>query len=123
LALKAAQGPQLAPAEWVDRGYAALEPRDVQPGMGEVDLLPPQGAQFRRLQAMPEGQQDHGHIPMSVSITASSLHQPLDLFLGEVLAGSIMPIWAATTPNCSLYSAWRSGAGCGFHWRNSAKLA
>jgi hypothetical protein len=48
---------------------------------------------------------------MSVTITAGRLHQPLDLSLGEVLAGSIMPIWAATTSNCSLYSGWRSGAG------------
>jgi hypothetical protein len=91
--------------------------------MGEINLLPAQGAQLGRSKAVPEGQQDHGRIPMSVSITAGSLHQPLDLFLGEVLSGSIMLIWAATTPNCSLYSGWRSFAGCGFHWRNSAKLA
>src|SRR5262249_23730779 len=92
------------------------------PGMGEVDLLPAEGAQFGCSQAMPEGQEDHGRITMPVPITAGSLHQPLDLLLGEVLSRSIMPIWAATTPNCSLYSAWRSGAVCGFHWRNSAKL-
>jgi len=65
---------------------------------------------------MLEGQQDHGRIPMPVPITARRLDEPLDLFLGEVLSGSIMPIWAAATPNCSLYSGWRSGAGCGFHW-------
>src|SRR5262245_22157515 len=90
--------------------------------MGEVDLLPAQGAQFRRSQAMPEGEQDHARIPMPVSITARCLHQALDLSLGEVLAGSIMPVRAATAPNCSLYSGWRSFAGCGFHWRNSTKL-
>src|SRR5262250_152144 len=90
--------------------------------MGEINLLPAQGAQFGCSQAMPEGQQDHGRIPMPVPITARRLDKPLDLSLGEVLAGSIMPIWAATTPNCSLYSAWRSFAGCGFHWRNSTKL-
>src|SRR5262249_10987127 len=90
--------------------------------MGEVDLLPAQGAQLRRSQAMPEGQQDHGRIPMPVPITARRLDKPLDLSLSEVLSGSIMSIWAATTPNCSLYSGWRSEAGCGFHWRNSAKL-
>src|SRR5262249_32008413 len=90
--------------------------------MGEINLLPAQGAQLGRSQAMPEGQQDHGRIPMPVSITAGSLNKPLDLFLGEILSGSIMPIWAATAPNCSLYSGWRAGAGCGFHWRNSVKL-
>jgi hypothetical protein len=36
---------------------------------------------------------------MAATITAGRLHQPLDLSLGEVLAGSIMPIWTATTPN------------------------
>jgi len=72
---------------------------------------------------MPEGQQDHGRIAMPVPITAGSLHQPLDLFLGERRASSKKNIWAATTPNCSLYSGWRSGAECGFHWRNSTKLA
>src|SRR5215831_13546907 len=90
--------------------------------MGEINLLPAQGAQFGCSQAMPEGQQDHGRISMPVPITARRLDEPLDLSLGEALSGSIMPIWAATTPNCSLYSGWRSGAGCGFHWRNSAKL-
>src|SRR5260221_7503696 len=111
LALKSTQGAQFGAGERVDRGYAALEPGNVQAGMGKIDLLPAQGAQLGRSQAVPEGEQDHGRIPMAVPIPPCCLNQPLDLSLGEVLAGSIMPIWAATTPNCSLYSGWRSGAG------------
>jgi hypothetical protein len=41
--------------ERVDRGYAALEPGNVQAGMGKIDLLPAEGAQLGRSQAMPEG--------------------------------------------------------------------
>jgi hypothetical protein len=35
----------------VDRGYPALEPRNVQPAMDEVDLLPTEGAQLGTLAA------------------------------------------------------------------------
>ena len=52
--------------ERVHRGYAALEPRDVQPGMGEINLLPAQGAHLGCAQAMAKGQQDHGRIPVAV---------------------------------------------------------
>jgi hypothetical protein len=37
------QSAEFAAGERVDRGYAALEPRDVQPRVGEVDLLPAEG--------------------------------------------------------------------------------
>jgi hypothetical protein len=47
LALEAAQGTQFGAGE---------QPRDVQPGMGEINLLPAQGAQFGRSQAVPERQ-------------------------------------------------------------------
>ena len=41
---------------------------------------------------MPEGQQDHGGVPVSVAIVASRLHQPLDLALGEVFPGAVVGI-------------------------------
>src|SRR6476659_9964658 len=91
--------------------------------MDEVDLLPAQGTQLRRSQAVPEGQQDHGRIPMSVPVPARRLHQPFDLFLGQVLPGSVVLVREATRANCSLYSGWRPNARWCFHWRNSAKLA
>src|SRR5262245_50347657 len=55
LALKPTQSAEFTAGERMDRGYAALEPRDVQPGMGEVDLFPAQRAQLGRSQSMPEG--------------------------------------------------------------------
>src|SRR5262245_43291499 len=48
LALKPAQRAKFAAGQWVNRGNAVLEPRDVQPGMHEIDLLPAQGRQLRR---------------------------------------------------------------------------
>jgi hypothetical protein len=87
LALKATQGAEFGPRQRVDRGYPALEPRNVQPAMDDVDLLPTEGAQLGRSQPVPEGQQDHGRIAMSVRVPACRLHQPLDLSLGQVLAG------------------------------------
>src|SRR6476659_6178672 len=91
--------------------------------MDEVDLLPAQGTQLRRSQAVPEGQQDHGRISMSVPVSARRLHQSLYLFLGQVLPGSVVLVREATSANCSLYSGWRPSARWRFHWRNSAKLA
>src|SRR5262245_42600620 len=48
LALKTPQGAKFAARQWVNRGNAVLEPRDMQPGMHEIDLLPAQGAQLGR---------------------------------------------------------------------------
>ena len=59
--------------------------------------------QLGRSQPVPEGQQDHGCIPMPMPVLARRLHQPLDLSLGEVLTDPIMAIgvslqWLATGP-------------------------
>jgi hypothetical protein len=56
--------------------------------MDEIDLLPAEGAQLGGSQPVPEGQQDHGCIPMPLPVPARRLHEPLDLSLGEVLAGA-----------------------------------
>src|SRR4029077_6532215 len=89
--------------------------------MGEINLLPAQGAQLGRSQAVPEGLQNHGRIPMPVPITARRLHQPFDLFLGQVLPGSGVLGREATRAKCSLYSGWRPNARWCFHWRNCLK--
>jgi hypothetical protein len=77
--------------------------------MGKINLLPPQGAQFRCPQPMSEGQQDHCRVPVSVAIVPGRLHQPLDLFLGEVFADTVMIIRLTAPRNCSLYRRWRGG--------------
>ena len=54
----------------------------------EIDLGPLQVADLGRPQAVPEGQQDHGLIPVRPAIVSAALDQPLDLWLGQVLAGA-----------------------------------
>ena len=70
--------------------------------MSQVDLIPTERAQFRRSKTMPEGQQDHGGVPVPVAIAASRLHQALDLALGEVFAGAVVGVRQPTSGNCSL---------------------
>ena len=107
LTLKPAQGPKLASCQRMNRGNAVLEPRDVQPGMHEINLLPAEGAQLGRSQSVPKGQQDHGRIAMPVAIPASRLDQPFDLSLNEIFTDAVMVVGPATTSNCSFYSGWR----------------
>jgi hypothetical protein len=54
--------------------------------LGQVDAIPFQVAYLDRPQAMPEGNQDHGGVPVPVAVLASRLHEPLDLGFGEVLS-------------------------------------
>src|SRR5262249_4340733 len=95
---------------WTE-GMPLLSLETCRRGLGGGDFLPPQGAQLGCPQAMPEGEQHHRRIAMPIPITTCRLHEPLDLFLGQVLPGSIMGIGEPTTANCSLYTGWRSAAG------------
>jgi hypothetical protein len=54
----------------------------------ELDLVPPQVAELRRPKPMPEGQQDHGRVPVTVAIRLGGLDQGLDLPGRQVLPGS-----------------------------------
>jgi hypothetical protein len=53
---------------------------------GQVDAIPFQVAHLDRPQAMPEGNQDHGRLPVPVTVLAGRLHEPLYLGFGEVLS-------------------------------------
>src|SRR5215470_19715190 len=55
-----------------------LGPPDVTQHAVEVYLLPAQVTQLGGTQAMPEGDQDHGSVPISVSVGLGSLDQRLD---------------------------------------------
>jgi len=96
LSLEAAQCAQFGAGQRVDRGYPALQPLDVQPAVGQIDLLPSQRAQFGCPQPVSECQQDHGGVAVSVPVVYGYLHQALDLPLGEVLAAPIIGIWQPT---------------------------
>jgi hypothetical protein len=53
------------------------------------------------------GDQDHGCVAVAVaSMLAGAVHQPLDLLLDEVSAGSALS-------NCQVYSGWRRGLDAG----------
>ena len=94
-------------------GDSVLDPVNVQPALGQLDLLPLQVADFRGPETMAIGDQDHGRIAMPVTaMLAGAVHQPLDLALGEVA-----PL------DCQVYDAWCAFPGCRFHRHKSALLA
>src|SRR5262245_6487777 len=77
----------------------------MQAALGELDLLPLQVAHLRGAQAMTVGHQDHGRVAMPVAaMLAGTVHQLLDLALGEVAA-----------LDCQVYDAWGTFLGCRFH--------
>ena len=95
----------LITADWVHTGDSALEPVNVQAALGEFDLLPLEVADLRGSQAVAVDDQDHGRIAMPVAaMLAGTVHQPLDLALGEVA-----PL------DCQVYDAWCAFLGCRFH--------
>lgn len=53
---------------------------------------------------MPVSHQDHRGIPEAPSISRGGFHQPLDLSLGEVLAGA--QVARPPSGNCSVYGGW-----------------
>src|SRR5262249_23244039 len=48
-----------------------------------------EGQPAPRPQTVPEGQQDHGCVAMAPAVVLGRLYQPLDLALGQVLAGAV----------------------------------
>jgi hypothetical protein len=115
LSLQSTKRPKLGASQRMHRSHAVLEPEDVEAAMGQVDLLPTKRAQFRCSQPVPEGQQDHGSVPMIMAIVASRLHQPLNFALGEVFAGAIVGVQQTTLCNCSLLDGWCGGFGSWLH--------
>src|SRR5262249_25730017 len=90
---------------WVDAGDPVLDPVNVQATFGELDLLPLQVAHLRGPQTVAIGDKDHGRVAMPVAaVLAGTVHQPLDLALGE-----IAPF------NCQVYDVWSALLGSRFH--------
>ena len=95
----------LVTPDWVHTGDSVLDPVNVQAALGELDLLPLQGAHLGGPQAMAVGHQDHGRVAMAVAaMLAGAVHQALDLAFGEVV-----PL------DCQVYDAWGAFLGCRFH--------
>ena len=73
----------------------------------ELYLVPAQVAEFRRPKPMPEGQQDHGRVPVTVPVRLGGLDQGLDLPGRQVLPGAKFGVGASGWRNCSIYFSWR----------------
>ena len=58
----------------------------------EIDLGPLQVANLGRSQPVPECEQDHGLVAMRSAIALAALDQPLDFWLGQVLAGAYVGV-------------------------------
>src|SRR5271155_4192448 len=56
---------------------------------------------------MPIGQEDHRGVTVAVAIALGRFHEPLDLGLGQVLAGAQVAVGEALGGNCSFYGVWR----------------
>jgi hypothetical protein len=80
--------PHLVAEQWVGAGGAILDPPHMQDRGIELHLVPAQVAEFGRPKPMPEGQQDHGRVPMPPSIGLGGLDHGLDLPGRQVLPGS-----------------------------------
>ena len=79
------QSPHLVTADRMHAGNAVLDAVNMQASLRKLDLLPLQVADLRGSQAVPIGDQDHGRVAMPVTaILAGTVHQPLDLALGEI---------------------------------------
>ena len=66
----------------------ALRSADMQSTTVEVNLIPPEAADFRSAQSVPVRNQDHGSVAMAIAGSlAGSLLEPLDLPFGQVFPG------------------------------------
>src|SRR5215467_14444423 len=75
---------------------AMLGSAHMQPALVELDLMPLEAADFACSQAMAIGDQNHRCIAMTTSAhLAGSVHELLDLALGEIAA-----------LNCEVFSVW-----------------
>jgi hypothetical protein len=78
LLLRPAQCPQFGAVERMCRWRAALLAGDVQRGTPEIEVFPAQFAYFRGPEAMTVGDEDHGGIPVTMSVAFGGLDQLVD---------------------------------------------
>ena len=107
LALEPPQRPQFVAEDRMGAWGALLDPADVQGGRSELHLIPAQVHQLGGPQAVPVGHQDHGGVPVAPAVALGGVHQPLDLGLGQVLAGAQVGVGRALGGDCSIYGGWR----------------
>ena len=89
-----------------------LDPPHVEHCATEVDLVPAQVADFARPEPVPEGDQDHGRVPMAVAVGLGGLDQRLDLAGRQVLARAKLGVRPPGRRNCSENFSWRDQLEC-----------
>ena len=94
--MQPAQGAELVALDRVGARGAVLDAADVKHGTGKVDLVPAQVTHLGSPQAVPEGEQDHGGVAVTVAVAPGSLDQRLDLVGGQVLPGSQFGVFVAS---------------------------
>jgi hypothetical protein len=87
-ALEPAQGPHFVAPNGMRCRRALLRPTNGHGAGIEVDLVPAQVRQFARSQTVTVGYQDHRGVPVTPAVGSGGFQQPLDLGLGQVLAGA-----------------------------------
>ena len=78
LLLQPPQRPQFSAVERVRRRRAALLAEDVQRSAPEIEVFPARFAYFRGTEAMTVGDEDHGGVPVTMSIAFGGLDQLVD---------------------------------------------
>src|SRR6516165_9533890 len=96
---------------------AVLRTGDRQRRSLEINLGPLQITQLAGPEAVAEGNEDHGLVPMGPAVAFAPLDQPLDLGLGEVLAGADIGVLGSARCDFPYFS----GRPCNFqgwirHW-------
>ena len=95
LTVQATQRAQLPAGQRVDGRRPVLYAVDRHRCGLKIDLRPLQVAQFGGSQPVPEGQQDHGLIPVRPTVVFAPLDQLLDLAFGQVFAGAHVGVFGS----------------------------
>ena len=95
------QGPELVTEQRMGAGGPVLDAAHVQHRGIELHLVPTQVAKLGCPKPVPEGQQDHGGVPVPVSIGLGGFDQGLDLAGGEVFARTKLCVRSPCRRNCS----------------------
>jgi hypothetical protein len=106
LALEASQRAKLIALQGMGARNAILDPTHVKHSAIEVHLVPTQVARLGRSQPMSEGDQDHGSVPMALTVRLGGFDQAVDLAWREVLAGAKLGIRSPCRRNCSENLSW-----------------
>jgi hypothetical protein len=109
LAAELAQGAQLVAPDRMRRGEALLAAADMEQGLRKLHLVPLQGAQLGRPQAVAVGGEDHGGVPMAVAVAGlGRLHEVGHLGGRQEFPRPVLGVRAAAG-NCPKNRGWGVG--------------